>query len=317
MGNTSVIGLALAVAVFGVIANHARDMYRDKKYQEMAGTLFWAVVPIAIFSAFWIANENPSIMARNIILGMIGAVLGTCALIWIGYLVGGPGTGVQTLTPQPTFSAEVRSGVIYTEKGPLSLFMAAYQSSHGWTVSPLRFLLYLQVTNRQDHPSKVNSYSMFFGNSSDGPWKPMKSIPLHTIKIFALGITQPSSGGTLYVPRGTYRLGTQMQSSDLEHAAEMKAEPVLSDKLGETTLAYQAVEGWAAFDVVTSDDNIPLGPHLFFKIVIRDSVNTTATNVGQAPLPSEGETDTAAPLLQRMGPIVDLRPAFVKFYHDP
>lgn len=52
----------------------------------MSGTLFWAVVPIVIFSLFWVANEDPSLMARNITLGFIGAALGASALIWLGYL---------------------------------------------------------------------------------------------------------------------------------------------------------------------------------------------------------------------------------------
>ena len=82
----SVIGLALTVAVFGVIANHAREMYRDKKYREMFGTLFWAIVPMAGFAIFWVVNENPSTMGRNILLGIVGAGLGAVALIWAGYV---------------------------------------------------------------------------------------------------------------------------------------------------------------------------------------------------------------------------------------
>jgi hypothetical protein len=80
------IGLVLAIAVFGVIANHAREMYKDKKYREMAGALFWATAPIAIFCLFWIVNEHPTDMARNITLGFVGAVLGAAALIWGGYV---------------------------------------------------------------------------------------------------------------------------------------------------------------------------------------------------------------------------------------
>jgi hypothetical protein len=93
------IGLVLAIAIFGVIANHAREMYRDKKYREMFGTLFWAVVPIAVFCIFWVANENPTIMARNITLGLVGAVLGAVALIWIGYVAH---EGWADALPHPT-----------------------------------------------------------------------------------------------------------------------------------------------------------------------------------------------------------------------
>jgi hypothetical protein len=86
MGIYSAVSLALAVAVFSVIGSHAREMYRDRRYREMFGALFWAIVPIAIFSIVWAVNENPSTMGRNILLGFVGAVLGAVALIWIGYV---------------------------------------------------------------------------------------------------------------------------------------------------------------------------------------------------------------------------------------
>jgi hypothetical protein len=83
--NAFAIGLVLAIAVFGVVANHAREMYRDRKYREMFGTLFWAFVPIGIFCIFWVANANAPVMARNFTLGLVGAILGATALIWLGY----------------------------------------------------------------------------------------------------------------------------------------------------------------------------------------------------------------------------------------
>jgi hypothetical protein len=101
MGTALVVGLALAVAVFGVIVNHAREMYKDQKYREMAGALFLAVVPVVIFGLFWAANENPSIMARDVTLGLVGAVLGACALVWVGYLVVGPVADTQK-SPAPS-----------------------------------------------------------------------------------------------------------------------------------------------------------------------------------------------------------------------
>jgi len=101
MGTPSVIGLALAVAVFGVIANHARDMYRDRKYREMFGTLFWATFPIAVFGLFWAVNEDPSVMARNITLGIIGAAMGAFGLIWIGYFSQNMAVKAQTPSTAP------------------------------------------------------------------------------------------------------------------------------------------------------------------------------------------------------------------------
>jgi hypothetical protein len=97
------ITLPLSLAVFGVIANHAREMYRDGKYREMFGALFWAIVPLSLFCLFWVCNEGPSAMLRNISLGLLGAAAGACALIWIGYYVHGPAEaqtgGAQTTTP--------------------------------------------------------------------------------------------------------------------------------------------------------------------------------------------------------------------------
>jgi len=106
MAAPSVFGLAVTIAVFGVIANHAREMYKDRKYREMFGTLFWAVVPIAIFGLFWVTNENPSTMARNIILGIIGAVLGGCALIWVGYRISGADVDAQKPSQPPAVRDE-------------------------------------------------------------------------------------------------------------------------------------------------------------------------------------------------------------------
>lgn len=98
MGTPSVIGLALAIAIFGVIANHAREMYRDRKYREMFGTLFWATVPLVLFGLFWVYNDHPPIMARNITLGILGAALGAFALVWAGYFISGA-ADAQTSAP--------------------------------------------------------------------------------------------------------------------------------------------------------------------------------------------------------------------------
>ncbi len=103
------IWLALAVAVFGVIANHAREVYKERKYREMFGTLFWAVVPIAIISLIWVANENPLVMARTITLGFVGAALGAFALIWCGYLVHDWSAVAQTAVPVEPSSAPTGS----------------------------------------------------------------------------------------------------------------------------------------------------------------------------------------------------------------
>src|SRR5690348_13965755 len=81
------IGLVVAIALSGIIGNHARDMYKEKKFREMYGAIFWAVLPIAVFAIFWVATEDPPVMARNIVLGIIGAALGAVSLIWGGYVV--------------------------------------------------------------------------------------------------------------------------------------------------------------------------------------------------------------------------------------
>lgn len=118
-----VFGLAVTIAVFGVIANHAREMYKDRKYREMFGTLFWAVVPIAIFGLFWVANENPSTMARNIILGIIGAVLGGCALIWVGCRISGADVDAQKPSQPPAVRDENtnnQTGNVTNQQGIIS-----------------------------------------------------------------------------------------------------------------------------------------------------------------------------------------------------
>lgn len=77
----------LAIAVFGVVGKFAMDRYNERKFREMFGSLFWAILPIALAALFWATIETSPDMARNIVLGILGGLVGACALIWLGYVV--------------------------------------------------------------------------------------------------------------------------------------------------------------------------------------------------------------------------------------
>ncbi|NUU42295.1 hypothetical protein [Tardiphaga robiniae] len=88
MASNSTVGLGiLALAIFTHFANHTRDMYKEGRTKSVFGALFLATIPLFAFLFIWTANEGPSDMLRNIVLGLIGAIAGASALIWLGYFV--------------------------------------------------------------------------------------------------------------------------------------------------------------------------------------------------------------------------------------
>ena len=93
-GILSVVGtgiLIILIPIAGVLTaafvRHAFDMRREKKYREMAGSIFWGVIPFAVVLVFWTANQDPSVMVRNWSFGIVGAITGAALFIWLGYVV--------------------------------------------------------------------------------------------------------------------------------------------------------------------------------------------------------------------------------------
>jgi hypothetical protein len=82
---TLLAGLAaLAIAVFSVFARRAVDMWDKARYQEVASSVFFGLLPVA-FWLLWLTNGDTALLQRNLILGFIGGAIGAAGFIWIGY----------------------------------------------------------------------------------------------------------------------------------------------------------------------------------------------------------------------------------------
>lgn len=85
LSGTILAGLAtLALAVFSLLGRRAVDMWDKGKYQEVASSVFWAMLPVACWM-LWLSSGDTSMLHRNLLLGAIGAIIGAAGLIWIGY----------------------------------------------------------------------------------------------------------------------------------------------------------------------------------------------------------------------------------------
>lgn len=83
--------LLIAIPVAGVISapflRNAFEMRREKNYREMAGSIFWGLIPFAVVCLIWATNGDSPVNIQNCVLGLVGAAIGASGLIWIGYVV--------------------------------------------------------------------------------------------------------------------------------------------------------------------------------------------------------------------------------------
>lgn len=76
----------LAIAIFGVFARRAVDMWDKGQHQYVASSICLAVIPIALWM-LWLTGGETSMWVRNLLLGSVGAVIGGAGLIWLGYVI--------------------------------------------------------------------------------------------------------------------------------------------------------------------------------------------------------------------------------------
>ena len=77
--------LALASLISSPFIKNVFDVRKEQKYRELAGSLFWSLIPFAVVCLYWAATGDASVNARNLVLGLLGAAIGASGLIWTGY----------------------------------------------------------------------------------------------------------------------------------------------------------------------------------------------------------------------------------------
>jgi hypothetical protein len=92
--------LAVSGLFFSLFGKYALDMRRDRKYRESWGWAAWALVPGFLSAIYLMSDAGVSMLTRNAVLGSLGAALGACIAIWLGYVLAA-GATAQTPPPKP------------------------------------------------------------------------------------------------------------------------------------------------------------------------------------------------------------------------
>jgi hypothetical protein len=195
------------------------------------------------------------------------------------------------------FNADVRVSLVDVGKGPLGMFMGVYHSQNGLTASPIRFLLYVQIANRQDVPAKIDSYSVAISNSRSGPWQQLPNMNLITMRVFSIGVSSDQSTA---------------QKEPLRYAQQMQLDPLLDAELQRQVPARDSIAGWAAFDRPDEAHELTT----FFKVSLRDIGGNTIATVSRDPLESDGHTMIGMASMRAVGARADLSSVFIRRHRD-
>jgi hypothetical protein len=79
--------IALAGAIAAPFLRHVFELRKEKKYREMAGSLFWGLLPFGAASLVWTAIGDSPMAWNNLLLGVVGAAIGAAGFIFLGYVV--------------------------------------------------------------------------------------------------------------------------------------------------------------------------------------------------------------------------------------
>lgn len=75
-----------SLALLGLFGNHALAMRRSLDYRGFWGAFLLAVLP-AFLSSLWLTtSQGVSMNVRNVVLGLVGGVVGMVGTIWVGYI---------------------------------------------------------------------------------------------------------------------------------------------------------------------------------------------------------------------------------------
>jgi len=237
--------------------------------------------------AWSIAKNFSSRKGKNTCLFLIIATAGLL-LYWLNALL--KPNDAKGIADQQPFHVELRVALTNLDDNMWADFMVAYNSELGLTLSPIHFLLYLQIVNTQNRQSTITSYSLEAGSSPEGPWK--RLTPIH-----------------IGSDNATYNL----TGGGPKKAKEFQFLPLLYDVLNERGFGpYETRFGWAFFagkDIVRSHP-------AFFKLSLRDSAGATTTEILAAKLDSPGTVSFQEGTFKVLRTGVDLTKFPVKYFPE-
>jgi hypothetical protein len=94
---------AACIAAFGVCLRFALQMLIERNIRSASAWFFWSFLPLLVVAIILVAKGDPTMseITRNIILGLVGAIMGASAAIWCGYVAFGPSAIAQTTMKTP------------------------------------------------------------------------------------------------------------------------------------------------------------------------------------------------------------------------
>jgi hypothetical protein len=213
------------------------------------------------------------------------------------------------MTLKERYEGDVRTALVYTGGGRLSTFVTTYNSAHGFTVSPICFLLYLTLTNNDKVIRRITDYKVEISSGFFKSWKPLAPIPLEGYGFYQLGITSPRIGGGLIFRKGTYNLGTTVQEDALHAAAPENADPLFDNTSNNDIEPNHTTEGWAAFDC----NNISGSAALNYRLTFIDADGHEEKIRIKTPTNPNGDARPGIGRLRITGASDDLGHAYVKY----
>ena len=193
------------------------------------------------------------------------------------------------------FVAEVRVAIVDVGKSPVGLFMAVRDTNGNKIASPIGFLLYIQVANRQEFPIQIDSFLVAASDFARGPWTPLSNIRLQGVEVVATGVTtQPLTS----------------QQAQLEKSGKVVLSPALEVELKKQLEPHNAVAGWAVFD---REETVKSKTPKYYKVSLRDTNGTMVDSVS-SPRPTE-ETQMTTAMMRPIGRI-DLSSAVIRPYRN-
>jgi len=196
---------------------------------------------------------------------------------------------------QEPYQIKIRVSIINpANKRLIARFMIGYKSASGDTISPINFILYIQIINMQTVRSKIASYRVEAAPALDGPWKQLMPIAVRGQQIYLI-----------------FKRGGLTKASEIEFLPNSLAN-VLSDQ---SLQPHETISGWAFFerrDVVPSAMN-------FFRFHIHDTAGVQTSRIvpKAKQIPNVGQRETQkSPGWRLLHQDRDISKFHVRYYHS-
>jgi hypothetical protein len=120
-GILGIIGI-ICVATFGVVFRFALEALDKLNYHKAARWFFFSFLPLGLIAILWAIHGDATMVEKNILLGLIGAIIGASGFIYGGYALGDanrsqPNEAVATIPLKQQVSQNINS---YGQQGGIT-----------------------------------------------------------------------------------------------------------------------------------------------------------------------------------------------------